>query len=100
MIVPSSPQEAPCSGPAVSHRETTPPPCRGIFFNFLPAKNPIHWPSGEKKGSTAPSVPASIVTVDCSRRRIASCRSEEHTSELQSLRHLVCRLLLEKKHTR
>src|SRR5437899_6327879 len=25
------------------------------------------------------------------------CRSEEHTSELQSLRHLVCRLLLEKK---
>src|ERR1035441_7856191 len=25
-------------------------------------------------------------------------RSEEHTSELQSLRHLVCRLLLEKKH--
>src|SRR5258705_6298562 len=27
----------------------------------------------------------------------ASYRSEEHTSELQSLRHLVCRLLLEKK---
>src|SRR5471030_2898251 len=29
-----------------------------------------------------------------------SCRSEEHTSELQSLRHIVCRLLLEKKKTR
>src|SRR5258705_9399843 len=27
----------------------------------------------------------------------SSRRSEEHTSELQSLRHLVCRLLLEKK---
>src|ERR1039458_10696555 len=27
----------------------------------------------------------------------AKVRSEEHTSELQSLRHLVCRLLLEKK---
>src|ERR1035441_3515737 len=27
----------------------------------------------------------------------ADCRSEEHTSELQSLRHLVCRLLLDKK---
>src|ERR1035441_4193034 len=27
-------------------------------------------------------------------------RSEEHTSELQSLRHLVCRLLLEKKQER
>src|SRR5205814_8801774 len=29
--------------------------------------------------------------------RMPSERSEEHTSELQSLRHLVCRLLLEKK---
>src|SRR5205814_9378873 len=28
---------------------------------------------------------------------LKECRSEEHTSELQSLRHLVCRLLLEKK---
>src|SRR5947199_6688594 len=28
---------------------------------------------------------------------IPARRSEEHTSELQSLRHLVCRLLLEKK---
>src|SRR5258708_39633021 len=27
----------------------------------------------------------------------AACRSEEHTSELQSPDHLVCRLLLEKK---
>src|SRR5690625_7090266 len=27
----------------------------------------------------------------------ANCRSEEHTSELQSRGHLVCRLLLEKK---
>src|SRR5438045_9385775 len=30
-------------------------------------------------------------------RRMMHLRSEEHTSELQSLRHLVCRLLLEKK---
>src|SRR5258705_4909706 len=29
--------------------------------------------------------------------RETNLRSEEHTSELQSLRHLVCRLLLEKK---
>src|SRR5258705_9085849 len=28
---------------------------------------------------------------------LRALRSEEHTSELQSLRHLVCRLLLEKK---
>src|SRR5437899_9000793 len=31
--------------------------------------------------------------------RAGRARSEEHTSELQSLRHLVCRLLLEKKKT-
>src|SRR4051794_41741237 len=31
------------------------------------------------------------------RRRPATSRSEEHTSELQSPVHLVCRLLLEKK---
>src|SRR5690606_41920269 len=30
-------------------------------------------------------------------RLISSCRSEEHTSELQSRENLVCRLLLEKK---
>src|ERR1035438_10730292 len=30
-------------------------------------------------------------------RLAIATRSEEHTSELQSLRHLVCRLLLEKK---
>src|SRR6266481_1997819 len=30
-------------------------------------------------------------------RFLAGCRSEEHTSELQSQFHLVCRLLLEKK---
>src|SRR5436853_4833997 len=32
-----------------------------------------------------------------SHQRSDGSRSEEHTSELQSLRHLVCRLLLEKK---
>src|ERR1035438_2008615 len=48
---------------------------------------------------------------DCAReeprvvcRRVLTCalpiRSEEHTSELQSLRHLVCCLLLEKKKVR
>src|SRR3712207_8354821 len=30
-------------------------------------------------------------------RGILQCRSEEHTSELQSRQYLVCRLLLEKK---
>src|SRR3989442_4606686 len=33
-------------------------------------------------------------------RRALTCRSEEHTSELQSRPHLVCRLLLEKNKDR
>src|SRR5947199_10700416 len=36
-------------------------------------------------------------TIQRARSRRFRSRSEEHTSELQSLRHLVCRLLLEKK---
>src|SRR5439155_17587820 len=44
--------------------------------------------------------PASSCSRGCSPRGATSCRSprsEEHTSELQSRGHLVCRLLLEKK---
>src|SRR2546423_9197810 len=37
--------------------------------------------------------------VVCPAGRASSPRSEEHTSELQSLAYLVCRLLLEKKKT-
>src|SRR5258708_13647152 len=43
-----------------------------------------------------------IHTPFCRRPMASDClsRSEEHTSELQSPDHLVCRLLLEKKKTR
>src|SRR5205809_2375252 len=37
------------------------------------------------------------VHISAARRRGGNPRSEEHTSELQSRLHLVCRLLLEKK---
>src|ERR1039458_3386045 len=43
------------------------------------------------RSTTSPTRPAGLVRTDVRKR------SEEHTSELQSLRHLVCRLLLEKK---
>src|ERR1035438_1505244 len=42
---------------------------------------------------TAREVPS---TFNARAETVAQKRSEEHTSELQSLRHLVCRLLLEK----
>src|SRR6476660_10467624 len=48
--------------------------------------------SASGTGPPAPRSPASTRP-----RRWSSRRSEEHTSELQSPDHLVCRLLLEKK---
>src|SRR5438093_8200085 len=47
-----------------------------------------HWPGPVRK---------EIRACKTSHNRRRSTRSEEHTSELQSLTNLVCRLLLEKK---
>src|SRR3989442_6318161 len=49
----------------------------------------------EGRGSAVTSEHVSRMTT--SRARRVPTRSEEHTSELQSRPHLVCRLLLEKK---
>src|SRR5437016_7116552 len=52
-------------------------------------------PSG---GRTAPELHGVVSPLSvCARMSLAKPRSEEHTSELQSLTNLVCRLLLEKK---
>src|SRR5437016_6438627 len=50
-----------------------------------------------RAGGTCASFPAIVAVGDRSARPHARPRSEEHTSELQSLTNLVCRLLLEKK---
>src|SRR5258705_9414292 len=54
---------------------------------------------GVRASTRTPSDKISVIAID--KRSIDNIgrwpRSEEHTSELQSLRHLVCRLLLEKK---
>src|SRR5205814_9774612 len=51
-----------------------------------------------RTGSVAGSPVSSAARATASRAcATLMSRSEEHTSELQSLRHLVCRLLLEKK---
>src|SRR5947209_9339391 len=59
-------------------------------------------PSGaqdrQRTASSCPRQQANSRPVAASQRReLACCRSEEHTSELQSRQYLVCRLLLEKK---
>src|SRR2546429_3730963 len=53
------------------------------------------WISPTRRRATPTYLRTSIVIIPTRRRR-----SEEHTSELQSRLHLVCRLLLEKKKKR
>src|SRR5438045_4886646 len=48
-------------------------------------------------GPIAFAAVAALALATIAENQLGSDRSEEHTSELQSLRHLVCRLLLEKK---
>src|ERR1035438_9805329 len=80
------PQSAAATGPAYN----------SIFIKPVPLEQPgTLSPTGTNTvtacvrplSSTGTPVPGASVLL----------RSEEHTSELQSLRHLVCRLLLEKK---
>src|SRR5690554_7275631 len=62
------------------------------FFN--PMKSSL---SGRSQASVRHKIAGSARFSDLSLKRQNSPRSEEHTSELQSRPHLVCRLLLEKK---
>src|ERR1035438_10758307 len=68
-----------------------------FFFFFLMIRRPPrstlfpYTTLFRSMGSVASLIKCKCTTLFC------FYRSEEHTSELQSLRHLVCRLLLEKK---
>src|SRR5687768_18343541 len=53
--------------------------------------------SSSTRASAAASASASMASTKRPPKRMPRPRSEEHTSELQSRLHLVCRLLLEKK---
>src|SRR5436853_5502349 len=67
------------------------PPCT---FRGLPKRSCFGvrpWSASSSCPTASPPAPRSC------RKSAIRMRSEEHTSELQSLRHLVCRLLLEKK---
>src|ERR1035438_10850405 len=71
-----------------------------IFFFFLMIRRPPRstlFPYTTLFRSPGPRPPA--LASPCQAFPGYDRRSEEHTSELQSLRHLVCRLLLEKKKT-
>src|SRR5690348_17911422 len=60
----------------------------------------IHAPTVERSFASSALFAASRSAANApGRTRRTKARSEEHTSELQSPVHLVCRLLLEKKKT-
>src|SRR5205823_10738114 len=81
------------------------------IFDVAPGRRPVRQPSvfectgGEDLRTPRGAVPFPRSARDTSPQRGGSrvqrppchVRSEEHTSELQSLAYLVCRLLLEKK---
>src|SRR5256884_3512688 len=77
-----------------SHRSRFPPPrSRSIWkpaWHFLIRWAPLATFAGCRRSPFPVVSPKRIYRLD------SSSRSEEHTSELQSRLHLVCRLLLEK----
>src|SRR5438045_6809211 len=74
---------------------------RSDFYNtidtFVPRLDKVDYEVDEKQ-RTVSMTEAGMEKMETMLREAGQLkRSEEHTSELQSLRHLVCRLLLEKK---
>src|SRR2546430_9496151 len=78
-------------------------PYTTLFRSAAPADDPRREPDRRRAGVPAPPRPAARRLRDAQalarvRRAVLRdvCRSEEHTSELQSQSNLVCRLLLAK----
>src|SRR3712207_7337246 len=77
------------------------PPRSTLFpYTTLFRSTRVVWLLRTRTSSSAPlRRHRNVTTSDCGglSRSVGHCRSEEHTSELQSRQYLVCRLLLEKK---
>src|SRR5258705_9187037 len=67
------------------------------FNNRIPNRNEVRVRSASRRHETTTAQVSTKSRGVQFGRDDGDLRSEEHTSELQSLRHLVCRLLLEKK---
>src|SRR5258705_4794281 len=66
----------------------------------ISVKQPEEMSYGEKRAKYLAEIADACKDLGAIVEKSLEERSEEHTSELQSLRHLVCRLLLEKKKIR
>src|SRR5438045_4357225 len=75
--------------------QTPSPAANARSWTFSTSSSALLWATSSRISPTNPATPQSAPSFACSKKK--DTRSEEHTSELQSLRHLVCRLLLEKK---
>src|SRR5690349_22498262 len=80
------------------------PPRSTLFPYTTLFRSIVHVAASTKRATVSPTAAPTVVSRSASakscimsRPRLAPSRSEEHTSELQSRRDLVCRLLLEKK---
>src|SRR3989441_8352349 len=100
VVPPSSERNAPAAEMATYIRRGSLGSSRTVWRHIPPAPGchlgPVPWP--RSPANSCHVLPPSLV-----RNNPASstpARSEEHTSELQSLAYLVCRLLLEKKKKR
>src|SRR3989442_5423897 len=74
-------------------------PPRSTLFPYTTLFRSLHRTETREGGDGGPGPPdqrAAGLSVTRGRPRLPATRSEEHTSELQSRPHLVCRLLLEK----
>src|SRR5438309_9270987 len=76
------------------YRDSPPRHARRVSLRNRPAR-----PGGNAIADTVRGRPPHVWRGECGGRprTVSAMRSEEHTSELQSQFHLVCRLLLEKK---
>src|SRR2546425_8427982 len=79
-----------------SGRLPSPPPRAGRGGRTRPRTAPAR-AAGPASPRPVAGVPRVLATTRAPRGGRVPGRSEEHTSELQSLAYLVCRLLLEKK---
>src|SRR2546422_11225904 len=73
------------------------PELRESFLCASHASPVVRAPGGSSPSSTSDNIVFPQPDSPTRPREKRCCRSEEHTSELQSRLHLVCRLLLEKK---
>src|SRR5689334_23473537 len=84
-----------------SRFEQMPPDHRAINWGSWNENRPLlDWRYASSTGDRQAGCTKAHTSPECSRLKACSSRSEEHTSELQSQFHLVCRLLLEKKKIR